>query len=193
MDNLITLLHQTPQTVFTMADLAIIWRETRSSNLRSKLVYYEKQRSIIRITRGIYAKNTNFDPIELAAKVYHPAYVSFETILIEAGIIFQHYETIFVATGRSRDMTFDQYHLKITFRKLKDEIVLNPLGIDHAGNYSKARPERAFLDMLYLFGEPYFDNLKPINWGLCQEIVPIYNNKRMIKSLNKYVNNYERG
>lgn len=190
MENLIALLYQTPQTVFTTADLAIMWRETRSGNLRSKLVYYEKRGALRRITRGVYTKNTTFDPLELAVKVCRPAYISFETILVEAGVIFQHYATIFVAARRSQERVFDHDHLKITFRKLKDDLLLNPLGVDHTGNYSQAKPERAFLDMLYLFGEPYFDNLKPINWEMCCQIVPIYHNIRMVKSLDRYYKNH---
>ena len=36
----------------------------------------------------------------------------------------------------------------------------------------------------------YFDNLKPINWEKCAEIVKIYNNKQLNKRLNKYRKNY---
>ena len=62
-------------------------------------------------------------------------------------------------------------------------------GVTRQDNYSIATPERAYLDMIYLFPNYYFDNLKSIDWGKCGEMVKIYNNKQMIKRLNKYRKN----
>ncbi len=77
-----------------------------------------------------------------------------------------------------------------TFRKLKDAVLYNPAGIVSKDNYSAATPERAFLDMIYLFPNYYFDNLKAIDWAKCGELVKIYNNKQLIKRLAKYKKNY---
>ena len=85
-------------------------------------------------------------------------------------------------------MTVDKH--SFTFRKLKDIVLFNSSGIISKDNYSIATPERAFLDMIYLFPNYYFDNLKPINWEVCFEMVKIYNNKQLIKRLNKYRKNY---
>jgi len=84
-------------------------------------------------------------------------------------------------------MTVDKY--SITFRKLKDTVLFNSTGIESKDNYSIATPERAFLDMIYLSPNYYFDNLKGINWEKCDELVKIYNNKSLIKRLNKYRKN----
>jgi hypothetical protein len=85
-------------------------------------------------------------------------------------------------------MTIDKH--TITFRKLKDIVLFNSTGIVSKDNYSIATPERAFLDMIYLFPNYYFDNLKSINWEKCNELVKIYNNKELIKRLAKYRKNY---
>jgi hypothetical protein len=53
-----------------------------------------------------------------------------------------------------------------------------------------ASTERAFLDMIYLFPNYYFDNLRSINWDKCDELVKIYNNKELVKRLAKYRKNY---
>ena len=53
-------------------------------------------------------------------------------------------------------------------------------------NYSIATVERAFLDMIYLFPDYYFDNLDLIDFEKCNKIVHIYNNKELIKRLKKY-------
>ena len=102
----------------------------------------------------------------MATSIYIPSYISFETVLREAGVIFQHYDTIFVATKWTRTVIIDKYTL--TFRKLKDIILFNSTGIINNNNYSIATLERAFLDMAYLFPNYYFDNLKPINWEKCE-------------------------
>jgi predicted transcriptional regulator of viral defense system len=188
MDNLIVKLYQSPKTVLTNKDLALLWQETDKNNLKSKIAYYVKKGVLLKLTRGVFAKDKNYDPQELAASLYSPSYISFETVLRSEGIIFQHYDTIFAAgpwpkTVKINNNTF-------TFRKLKDEILFNPSGISAEKNYSLASPERAFLDMIYLFPNYYFDNLKNINWEKCFELVKIYKNKQLIKRLNKYYKNY---
>jgi len=188
MDNLTAKLYQSSKTILTTKDLALVWAESDQTRLKSKIAYYVKKGTLIRLTRGIFAKDKSFDTKELATSLYAPSYVSFETVLREAGIIFQHYDTIF-ATGKwSRIVNIDKY--TFTFRKLKDEVLFNPNGVIIKGNYSIATPERAFLDMIYLFPNYHFDNLEPINWDQCADIIKVYDNKEMTKRLNKYRKSY---
>ncbi|MFH0792094.1 MAG: hypothetical protein V1905_02675 [bacterium] len=188
MDNLIAKLYQFSQTVLTNKDIALLWQENNEENLYAKTAYYVKQKALIRLTRGVFAKNHNYNPKELATSIYIPSYISFETVLRESGVIFQHYDTIFVASKWPKTMTVDKH--TFTFRKLKDTVLFNSAGIVSKDNYSMATTERAFLDMIYLFPNYYFDNLKSINWEKCDEIVKIYSNKQLIKRLNKYRKNY---
>ena len=188
MDSLTAKLYQSPKTILTNKDLALIWEENNRSNLNAKTAYYVKQKALIRLTRGVFAKSKNYNPKELATSIYTPSYISFETVLREAGVIFQHYDTIFVASKWPKTMTVDKY--TFTFRKLKDGVLYNSAGILNKDNYSIATLERAFLDIIYLFPNYYFDNLKPINWEQCAEMVKIYNNKQLVNRLNKYRRNY---
>lgn len=188
MDNLITKLYQTSKTILTNKDLVMIWEDTDKKTLNSKVAYYVKKGAIKRLSRGIFAKNNEYDPKELATSIYQPSYISFETVLRESGVIFQHYETIFVASKWPKTMTVDKY--TFTFRKLKDSVLYNATGIIHKDNYSIATIERAFLDTIYLFPDFYFDNLKQIDWERCVFIAKIYNNKQLIKRLNKYQKNH---
>lgn len=188
MDSLIAKLYQSPKTILTNKDLALIWQENDKLNLNAKTAYYVKQKALTRLTRDVFAKNKDFNPKELATSVYTPSYISFETVLREAGVIFQHYETIFVASKWPKTTKIDKY--TITFRKLKDAVLFNSTGVISKDNYSVATTERAFLDMIYLFPNYYFDNLKSINWEKCDEIAKIYNNKQLVKRLNKYHKNY---
>ena len=188
MDNLVAKLYQSSKTILTNKELALIWEETSADNLKAKIAYYVKQGVLIRLTRGVFAKDHNYSPKELAASIYTPSYISFETVLREAGIIFQHYDTIFVAGPWSFSKKIGKY--TFTFRKLKENVLFSPVGIKSENNYSIATPERAFLDMIYLFPNYYFDNLRPINWEKCDEMIKIYNNKQMVKRLSKYKKAY---
>ena len=183
-DNLIAKLYQSSKTILTIKDIALIWEETNTVNLLSKIKYYAKQGSLIRLTRGIFAKSKEYDVKELATSVYTPSYISFETVLREAGIIFQHHEAIFVAGPYPVTKKIDGH--AIIFRKLKDSVLYNALGIKNEKNYSIATPERAFLDTIYLSPKFYFDNLRAINWEKCFELVKMYDNKQLIKRLAGY-------
>ena len=188
MDSLIAKIYQSTKTILTNKDLALIWRENDKDALNSKIAYYVKRKALIRLTRGVFAKNKNYNSKELATSLYSPSYISFETVLREAGVIFQHYDTIFAVAKWPKTVTVDKY--TITFRKLKDAVLYNSTGIVSKDNYSIATTERAFLDMIYLFPNYYFDNLKSINWEKCDEIAKIYGNKELTKRLVKYYKNY---
>lgn len=188
MDSLTAKLYKSSKTVLTTRDLALIWQETNQNNLKAKIAYYVKQSVLIRLSRGIFVKDKNYNPKELATSIYTPSYISFETVLREAGIIFQHYDTLFIAGSWSKTVTVDKH--TFTFRKIKESVLYNPLGVEQRHHYSTAVPERAFLDMLYLFPRYYFDNLKKIDWQKCFQLVKIYNNNQLVKRLNSYYKKY---
>ena len=183
-ENLIAKLYQSPKTILTTKDIALIWQETNTANLTSKIKYYAKEGSLIRLTRGVFAKNKEHDVKELATSIYTPSYVSFETVLREAGIIFQHHDAIFVAGPYPITKKINGH--TIIFRKLKNSVLYNALGVKNEKNYSIATPERAFLDTIYLSPKFYFDNLRSINWEVCFELAKIYHNKQLIKRVAEY-------
>ncbi len=183
-DNLIAKLYQSPKTILTTKDIALIWEETNTVNLLSKIKYYARKGSLARLTRGVFAKDKNYNPKELATSIYTPSYVSFETVLREAGMIFQHYESIFVAGPYPATKKID--NKTIVFRKLKDSVLYSALGVTNEKNYSIATPERAFLDTIYLSPKFYFDNLRSMNWEACLELAKIYDNKQLIKRVAQY-------
>lgn len=188
MDNLITQIYKTPKTVFTIKYLAVLWNETNPDHLKAKTSYYVKTGALKRLTRGIFARDKNYNPKELASNIYTPSYISFETALREAGIIFQYYETIFIASRFSKKTKINGHNF--VHRKMKEEVLYNPDGIINNGIWSIAAPERAFLDMIYISPNYYFDNLHGIHWDTCFEMVKIYNNRELIKRLNSYHKDY---
>ena len=171
-------------TIFTFKEISLIWQETNPDLIKRRINYYVKTGKLHRLRRGIYAKDKDYDKLELATKIYTPSYVSFETVLAQAGVIFQYYSQIFVASYLSREITIDNQ--TYSYKKIKDSVLTDSLGIKNKENYSIASPERAFLDILYLYKDYHFDNLAPLIWKKIYNILPIYGKKIMEKKVKKY-------
>ena len=182
-------LFKSPKTVFSFKDLCLLWESTDAETIKSRVNYYVKHGDLYHIRRGFYARDKSYNHFELATKIFTPAYISFETVLSQAGIIFQYYRQIFVASYKSKSITCDEQIY--TFRSIKSVILTNALGIEIKENYSMACPERAFLDILYLHKNYHFDNLSGLNWDRVYEILPIYKNNRMKKAVEIYHNAYK--
>ena len=184
MDNSLLKLYKSVKTILTTKDIAFLWKEKDKDNLKSKISYYVKKGNLERLRRGIFCKDKEFNAKELATSIYTPAYISFETVLREEGVIFQHHNAIFVASYLSRELKCANH--KFIFRKLKDEVLANNQGIINRDGYSQASKERAFLDMIYLFSNYHFDNLRTIDWEKCAQLAKIYKNKKLKNRLKKY-------
>jgi len=109
--------------------------------------------------------------------------------LQKEGLIFQYSEEIFLASSLSRQIRVADR--KIIYRKIKKEILLNQKGIIYEDNYYRADKERAFMDMLYLNKNYYFDNLRIIDWQKCFEMLDIYKQKTLARTLNSYYQDYK--
>lgn len=172
------------QTVFTFKDIILLWGNSDVSAATVRVNYYVNKGELYRIRRGIYAKDRDYNRLELATKIFTPAYVSLETVLAKAGVIFQFYSQIFVASYQTKELVCDGQ--SYTFRKIKDDILLSQRGIENKGCYFEAGRERAFLDVLYLNKDYHFDNLSPIDREKVFNILPIYKNKRMETAVKRY-------
>lgn len=182
-DYLYTLLRSN-NTVFTFKELSLIWNETDVELIKKRMYRYTKLGKLYPIRKGIYAKDKNYDKLELANKIFTPAYISLETVLSMEGIVFQHYDQIFVVSYLSREICCDGQ--TYVFRRIKNVILTNSLNVEKKENYHIASKERAFLDTIYLNKNYHFDNLSSINWDACLEMLPIYDNKTMAKRFNSY-------
>lgn len=170
------------KTVFSFKDIALLWRDS-DNTARARITYYIKKGDLYHIRYGFYAKNKDYDRSELATKIYTPSYISFETVLGQAGITFQYYSQIFVASSLTRAIKSDGQ--EYSFKKIKDITLTNKEGLENRGEYFVASKERAFLDTLYLNKDYYFDNLNSLNWNNVFKILPIYKNKRMEKKVKE--------
>lgn len=195
MDNKLTkgqyieVLLRSPKTIFSTKDIPLLWREQGEANVRVRLSNYVKRGKLIRVHRGIYAKDKNYNRFELATRIYTPSYISFETVLTRTGINFQYYGNIFVASYVTREIEVGGQ--KISFIRMKDYVLSNTMGIEHTDEISMATKERAFLDRIYVSKDYHFDHLDVLDWDKVFEILPIYSNKRMDKKVQEYFKHYK--
>ena len=181
--DLVYTLYNDTRTVFRLKDVAILTGETSFNSLNMKLNYYVRTGRLQNPRKGIYCK-PNYNPQELACRIFAPAYLSLEYVLQRAGVVFQFDSRYTVLSYLSREVEIDDNIF--VFRKIKNELLVSQQGILQQGNtVTIATPERAFLDMLYLNGAMYFDNLNPLNQDLIKQILPIYHSKILNQRVQK--------
>ena len=157
--NVLLTLYQNNRTVFRLKDIALMTGETNFQNLNNKLNYYVRTNKLQNPRTGIYTK-PNYNAEELACTIYAPSCISLEYVLQKTGVIFQYDSRINVVSYLSR--TIEVEEKEYLFRKIKGEILTNPTEIKRQDNHVNiATSERAFLDLLYLNKDYYFDNLNP--------------------------------
>jgi hypothetical protein len=157
--------------------------ETNAISLKRRLNYFVGVGKLLNPRKGIYAK-AGYKPEELACILYTPSYISLEYVLARAGVVFQCDSRMTMLSYLSREIGVKEQ--TISFRKIKDSILINTQGIERQGNnVNIASPERAFLDMVYLNGLMYFDNLHPLNKKKIAQILPVYQSITMDKVVEK--------
>jgi predicted transcriptional regulator of viral defense system len=175
---------RSPKTIFSSKDVSLLWGEESDEVIKKRLSKYVKAGKLIRVRRGFYAKDKDYDRFELATRINTPSYISFETILTREGVSFQYYGNVFVASYVNREINVGDQ--KITFVRMKDYVLSNSTGIEHTNGIATASRERAFLDRIYVSKDYHFDNLRSLDWNKVMEILPIYNNKRLEKKVKEY-------
>jgi len=180
---------RSPKTIFSIQDVSLMWGEENETTISIRLNKYVKAGKLIRVRRGLYVKDKNYDRFELATRIYTPSYVSFETVLTREGVNFQYYGNVFTASYINREISVGEQ--KITFVRMKDYVLSNTTGIEHKEGYAIATRERAFLDRVYVSRDYHFDNLANLNWDKVFEILPIYHNKRLDKKIKEYFKSYQ--
>ena len=170
------------RTVFTLNDVAMLIGESEFKKLNERLNYHVRKGKLLRPRKGIYVK-PGYKPEELACTLYTPSYISLEYVLQKAGVVFQYDERITVVSYLSRSVDIEGRIY--AYRKIKGEILIVTQGILQTGNVNIATPERAFLDMLYLNKEYYFDNLAPLDKNLIIQLLPEYQSKTLTAKVKK--------
>lgn len=187
-NDILLLFYSRPETVFTINEIAQIFPQVSYKSLKNRLYYFTKVGKLLNIHKGIYAKpNYNFS--ELANKIYKPSYISLETVLVKEGMIFQYYETIYLASYVTRNIMVDKK--TIQYRRLRKDILTNIEGIIQENGYFIATLERAFLDALYIYKNYHFDNLGVVDWKKVESLKRIYKSKVLEKRIKEYFKIYK--
>lgn len=181
--DIITTLYKSPQKIFTLKELSLIFPSIKYANLKRRLNNLVQKNKILNPSRGIYAKD-NYSTPELAGKIYSPSYLSLESVLAKEGIIFQKYIRTSMISYVNRDIKIDNHN--IVYKRLRNEILLNNLGIENKDNYFVASKERAFTDAVHLYRDYHFDNLTTLNWNLVLDLSKIYKSHITAKRIISY-------
>lgn len=172
------------QTVFDFSDLSQVAAEYTGAKLRSALKYALQNGDIYRISKGIYSISNDYSHFEFANKYRSPSYISLYSVLQKEGVVFQPYSSVYAISNRSEEFEVDKQ--MYIYRKIKDSILLNPLGVTNENNVQIASLERAICDKLYLDGDEYFDNLRGVNWEVIEKLnAHVYDNNKTISSFIK--------
>jgi hypothetical protein len=173
-------------SVYRLKDIAMLVNETDFDSLNSKLNYYVRSGRLLNPRKGIYAK-PGFTPEEVACKLYTPSYISLQYVLQRSGIVFQYDSAVTSVSYLSRTVDFERHTL--VYRKLKGSVLVNTSGILREKGVNIATAERAFLDLCYLEGDMYFDNLHPLNREKLIQLLPVYQNAALTKRITNLLFN----
>ena len=183
--DIVLALYKESRTVFRLKDIAILVGEESFQSLNKKLNYYVQTGKLENPRKGIYAK-PGYNIEELACTIFSPSYISLEYVLQKAGIVFQYDSRITSVSYLSRNVEVGNQ--PFVFRKIKGSALVNTLGIIRQTNHINiASPERAFLDLLYLEKDYYFDNLNPLNKELIRKLLPVYQSKVLSETVTKLI------
>jgi hypothetical protein len=174
------------RSVFKLRDIGMLTGATDADNLKAAANYYVSRGVIRNIRKGIYVKDS-YSVEELACRLYSPSYISLETVLRRAGIIFQYSSEVTAVSYLSRTVTVDGND--IAYQKIKDSVLVESRGVEREGNVNVAIPERAFLDRLYLSKDYYFDNVDSLDRDTVDELLDIYGCKALEKRVRRSLRN----
>ena len=182
-NNIMLAIYKDSRTVFRLTDIAMLTGGINFQSLNKKLNYYVRKNKLLNPRKGIYTKS-GYNPEELACSLYTPSYISLQYVLQKAGIVFQYDTRITAISYLSRSIEVEER--TYSFRKIKGEILGDTTGIVRQTNHVNiACPERAFIDMLYLDKDYFFDNLNLLNKELIGKLLPLYQSKELTRRVIK--------
>lgn len=151
-------------TLFHTQDLAVLWGITNRNTLYTTIKRYVKKGIFVPIYKGFYTTVDleQLDPVSLGMRALRGyAYLSTETVLGRAGVIFQLSPHITLISSVSKTISIGDQSYQV--RSMRDEFLYNDRGIRIENEIPIASPERAMADLLYFNPSYYFDNLKALD------------------------------
>ena len=173
------------RTVFTVQSLMMLSGNFDRGALLRSLYYYRKEGKVVSPRSGIYClSGVQYNPYELACSVYGQSYVSLQTVLLSAGVMFQYSDRISCVSSLSRSLTIDGRVYE--YRRINPFLWSGMKGICQREGYLEAEPERALCDMMYLYPDMvYFDNTDSLDRAKLLEFSLDYNNETLVKKIRR--------
>lgn len=166
-------------TAFTVGSANTKIGLTESKTPTSDILNYYARKGVLRnIRKGLYVK-PEYDPREVANMLYSPCYISLQYVLLRSGVIFQYDEAITCISYLSREVEVDGRIFQ--YSRMKSDILMSWEGIERGETFWMASPERAFLDLYYLYPDFYFDYPDILNKEKVKVLLPLYKNKKLVK------------
>jgi hypothetical protein len=162
---------QIDRKIFHTGDLAVLWDISNKNTLYTTIKRYVQQGLLKPVYKGLYATLplAQLDPLDLGKAVIHRyTYLSTESVLVLAGVIFQAAYAYTFVSDLNKKVTLGSR--SFLFRKLKPAYLNNPAGIhDQNGNFV-ASAERAMADLLYFNPKYHFDAPESIDFKTVRSI-----------------------
>ena len=181
--NVLLAIAESPRTVFTLQSLMMLTGIYDRRSLVNSLYYYKRKGYIRSPRSGIFVK-PEYDEKELAGAIYDFSYISLQYVLARAGVVFQYSEAVTCVSTMSRTLLVDGKEYR--YRKINPILWSNRNGIIQKDGYCMATPERALLDVMYLFPDiRYFDRTDNLDKEKLLELSKEYDNKRLENSIKE--------
>jgi len=166
-------------------------RWVNENAFKRRLKYNLKKAKLFKLRKWLYSsvpvsQLTISQYMVAGSLVYSPSYLSFESVLHQAGVIFQYYDSLSFAGPYTRELQiWDQ---DLVFWRLPPSLLTYPIGIVTKDHITQATPERAICDILYHNKHYPLDHLpRTLDRKLLMRIATIYSTIKWQKKLPKIV------
>jgi predicted transcriptional regulator of viral defense system len=159
------------RNIFHTNDLAILWGISNKNTLYTTIKRDVKKGILFPIYKGLYSTIpvSQLNPLKLGMSIIHRyAYLTTESVLAQAGIISQATYAFTFVSSHSKKTTIGSW--AFLFRKLKDEYLYNPIGVQNKDGLFIATTARAVADMLYFNPKYTFDFTESIDFKIVRRI-----------------------
>ena len=156
---------QLDRKIYHTADLAVLWELSNKNTLYKTISRYVQKGILFPIYKGLYATVplSQVNHLELGRAIIHRyTYLSTESILVQAGVIFQAIYAYTFVCDLSKKVTVGSQ--SFLFRKLKQEYLHNPAGVLSQNGMFIATPERAVADLLYFNPRYHLDSPESVDF-----------------------------
>jgi predicted transcriptional regulator of viral defense system len=156
---------QLDRKIYHTGDLAVLWNISNKNTLYTTISRYVQKGILFPIYKGLYSTVPLplLNPLELGKAIIHRyTYLSTESVLVQAGVIFQTTYAYTFISDLPKKVTVGS--MSFLFRKLKQEYLNNPAGVLNQNGIFTATAERAVADMLYFNPRYHFDASESIDF-----------------------------